>query len=188
MIDTKAYRSTMGMCFGWRGLMNALVVLSVRRTDPMRTTYVTHEWEDQMFNVDRMAAAMRDARSRFRVTAVMGYHGGRDDEKIFRTMSVRLGMHVEPAPHDVIPQIQLLIDDFRTGRLKARVDSLVARDAKGAIWQEETPGQTGILAALRCAHWVAQQYRPLKSAAVLSPEGKTYANQRERRRRLENPF
>lgn len=191
-IDPKLYRSTMGVSLGLRGkLSSAIVVLSCRRNDPARTLYDVHEWEqpaDQL-NIDQVAAALADARKKFHTVMCVGYYGGsRDDDKVYGVLSIRLGMHIEPAPHDPIAPTQLLVDDFRTGRLKAHADSLVARDAKAAIWRSGTPDQTGILAALRCAHWGAQQYRVIRPVETLTPAQKSEKNRRERQRRLGSPY
>jgi hypothetical protein len=189
VLDPKPYRSTMGLCLGMRGgLASAIVVVSVKRTDPARTLFVTHEWEDPHLNLDVIAAALLHARTTFHTVLTIGYYGGRDDEKIFSTLSVRLGQHIEPAPHDNTAPTQILIDDFRVGRLKARPDSLVVRDAKAAIWRDGVPDQTGIIAALRCAHWAAQQYRVVGGKTQITGEEKTAALAKERKRRMENPF
>lgn len=184
----RQYRTTLGLCLGLRGkLSTAIVVIACRRTDPERKLYVVHEFEREEFNADETADALKVARQLHRPVCAYGYYGGRDDEKVFAVLSVRLGMHLEPMPGDSTAPMQLLIDDFRQGRLKARDDSMVVRDAKGAIWRDGVPDQTGILAALRAAHWGAQQYRQrLKKTPTVHE--KTMAAQKERRRRQENPF
>lgn len=186
-IDPRApMRSTTGICFGLRGkLTTAIVVLSCRRDDPSRTLFVSHEWEQAHLDIDALALELRHVRETLRPVLTVGYYGGRDDEKVFKVFSVRLGQHIEPAPGDAIAPTQLLIDDVRTGKLKARPGALVLRDAKLAIWRDGTPDQTGIIAALRCASWGAQQYRqkPPRTA-----EQKNAAALKEQRRRMSNPF
>jgi len=184
--DNAAYRSTMGVCLGLRGgLNNALVVVSTHRNDPKRTCYVAHEWEESAISFDNIEAAIRNARDRFHTRFTFGYYGGRDAEKILRILSIRLGHHIEAAPEDPIAPSQVLIDDFRTGRLKAKPDSMVVRDAQHAIWRNGTPDQTGILAALRCAHWAAQQYRP---KILPTQDQKRAARDKQRKKRMERPF
>lgn len=188
MIDPKVYRSTMGLCLGLRGgLSSAIVVISCRRDDPARTLYVTHEWEQTSLNVDAIAEALSYARKTFHTVFTTGYYGGRDDEKTFKVLSVRLGQHIEPAPGDTIAPMQLLIDDFRSGRLKAKPDSLTVRDASSVIWRDGTPDHTGVMSALRCAHWSAQQYRQ-RLKKPTAPGDKVSAITKERIQRKERPF
>lgn len=189
MIKLPALRSTMGLCLGLRpGLSSAIVVVSVKRTDAARVHYVTHEWEEKILNVDNIAAALEVAQKAFHPVLTVGYYGGRDDEEIFKTLSIRLGRHVKPAPHDETAPMSLLIDDFRSGRLKAKGDSLVVRDTKTALWRNDTPDETGVLAALRCAHWAAQQYRAPRLKPKPTQEERDTMVASTRRRRLENPF
>lgn len=182
------YRTTLGLCLGLRGkLSTAIVVIACNRTDPERKLFVVHEFEREEFSADETAEALKVARHLHRPVCAYGYYGGRDDEKIFATLSVRLGMHLAPMPGDSTAPMQLLIDDFRQGRMKVLDDSLVVRDVKQAIWRDGVPDQTGILAALRAAHWGAQQYR--QRLKMPPTEGqKVLAAAKDRKRRLESPF
>lgn len=188
MTDARAYRSTMGLCLGLRGgLSSAIVVLTCRRDDPARRLYVTREWEQPKLDVDGIAAELKAARADHHAVLTVGYYGGRDDDHVFSVLSVRLGQHIEPAPSDQIAPTQLLVDDFRTGRIKVRAGGLVERDVKGAIWRAGVPDQTGLIAALRCAHWGAQQYRYRGVKPKLADQ-KDGARMRARIRRQERPF
>jgi len=190
-LDPQKYRATLGLCLGLRGgISSAVVVVACKRADPARTLYVAHEWEQKTLDVDAIAAAIKHARDEYHPVYSVGYYGGRDDEKIFKVLSIRLGQYIEPAPGDPTAPTQLLVDDFRSGRLRARADSLTVRDAKGAIWREGVPDQTGVLAALRCAHWAAQQYRNVEAQrkARVTGEQRTAAMAKERRRRMERPY
>jgi len=168
-------------------LSSAIVVLSTGRSDTARTLYVRHEWEKKAFDVDSIAEALADARQRFAPALTISYYGGRDEDEVFRVLSIRLGHHIKTAPNDPTAPTQMLVNDFRTGRLKARPDSLVARDAKLAIWRDGVPDQTGILAALRCAHWAAAQYRP-KPRPALSVDQQLDRRRAEKQRRMGRPF
>lgn len=193
MIDRMKYRCTAGLCLGVRGGLNsALVVLARDRTDSNGTLYVVSETEfTKALDVEAMAAALKLARDEFHPVMTVGYYGGKDEDEIFKTVSLRLGQHICPSPNDVIVPMQLLVDDFRSGRIKAREDSIVARDVEIAIWHDGTPSHTGILTALRCAHWAAMQYaRAGKQRArpSLTGEEKTAAMNRERIKKMERPF
>lgn len=180
------YRSTMGVSLGLRGLLtSAVVVLSVRRDDPTRTHYVAFEWEEQGAHFDNIAAALAHGRKTFRTRYTFGHSGVREEEKTIKVLSVRLGHWIEPAPVDATAPTTTLIDDFRAGRIRARADSLVARDVQAAMWRDGLPDQTGIIVALRCASWAAQMYRARK---VVTREEKEKAAEVERRRRLERPY
>lgn len=187
--DPKVYRSTMGLCLGMRsGLDSAIVVESARRSDPARTGYVTFEWAIPILDIEQIAATLRETRKAFRTVYTVGFYGGRDDEKVFSTLSVRLNHHIDPAPHDSVAPLKILIDDLRNGRVKVKKDSLVARDAQKTFWREGVPDDTGVLIALRCAHWAAQQYRPKLTKAPRTAEEKTADMEKQRRRRMETPF
>lgn len=179
-------RSTTGVCFGMRGkLASAIVVLSCRRDDPTRRLFVRHEWERAELDFDAMAAELKKIRELYRPALAIGYLGGRDDEKVFKTLSIRLGQNIDPAPGDAVAPTQFLVTDFRSGRLKAKPDSLVVRDVQLAIWRDGTPDQTGIIAALRCADWAQQQYR---QKPALKATEKNAAILRDRNRRMSRPF
>lgn len=179
-------RSTVGIAFGLRGGMNsAIVMLSCRRDDPARTLFVRHEWEQEVLDFDTMAKELETIRKLYRPVLTVGYYGGKDDEKIFRTLSIRLGQHVEPAPADAIAPTQFLVTDFRSGRLRAKPESMVVRDAKAAIWRDGVPDQTGILAALRCADWGQQQFRQKKRKDAAA---RTAEMMKEQRRRISRPY
>lgn len=186
--DPKLYRSTMGVCLGFRfGFSTAIVVLSCRRDDPTRKLYVTYEWEERHCSMDDAAAALAFARKTYHTVLTVGFHGGRDDQNVFQTLSMRLGHYLEPSPQDDIVALKLVIDDMRSGRLKFRPDSLVARDARAAVWRDSSPDQTGVLVALKCAHWGSQKYRQ-RLKPVLTGAQKTAAMARARRRKVEAPF
>lgn len=188
MINQKGYRYTAGIALGLRpGINSAVVVIGCKRDDTARTLYVVHEFERDVFSADTMAEALKVARELYRPVVTVGFYGGRDDEKVFRVLSIRLGQHIQPAPGDTIAPMQLLVDDVRTGRLKVRADSLVARDAKAAIWRDGVPSSTGILTALQCAHWGAQQYKQLHKP-VTTLQSRLTQSRKERTRKQENPF
>ena len=186
-IFRESYRCTMGLCLGHSKLTTAIVVVACRRTDPARPLFCVWEWESPVLDFDEVARQLKIARAEYRPVLTVGYQGGRDDEEVFKVVSVRLGQHVEPAPGDQVMPTQFLIDDFRCGRMKLKPGGIVERDVKAAIWRDGTPDQTGPIAALRCADWAAQKYRQRDRKARTADE-KNGAALKERARKMQFPY
>jgi hypothetical protein len=183
------WRSTMGLALGVRGGMaSSIVVMSWKREDITRELYAVYEWEDASLNLDRIAAALKFARETYHPLITVGYHGGREDEKVFETLSIRLGQYVQQMPGDQVVPTKTMAADFECGRLKVPEGGLCARDLPNVIWRDGVPGQTGPIASLRCAYWGALQWRIKKAMPRKSPEMEAVERRSEARRRVARPY
>jgi hypothetical protein len=183
------WRSTMGLVLGVRGGMtSSIVAVAWRRDDISRALYAVHEWEIAGLNLDAIAAELKHVREMHHPVITVGYHGGREDEKVFEALSIRLGQYVQQMPGDQVVPTKTMAADFECGRLKAPEGGLCARDLPNVIWRDGVPGQTGPIAALRCAYWGALQWRIKKAMPRKSPEMEAVERRSEARRRAARPY
>lgn len=110
------WRHAVGIDIGFQD-RDAIVVVAWRRDDPERRLYVRHQWQANHQDVDMLHDVVKEVLSTYRVSIIVGDHGGHGATKVLKTLEARLGVMIQIKPIDVMVSVGLVNDDLRTGRL-----------------------------------------------------------------------
>lgn len=162
------WRHSLGIDIGFQD-RDALVVLAWRTDDPEHRLYVRHTWQANHQDVDQLSDVVRSVLKEYRISAIVGDHGGHGAVKVMKTLEARLRILIQTKPTDVMVSVGLVNDDLRTGRLLLPKDSELGSDLARVVRSvnprtkrveiNKTGYHSDLSEALRYAHAAARHYR-----------------------------
>jgi hypothetical protein len=189
------WRHAMGIDIGFED-QDAIEVVAWDAEDATRSLYERFSWASNHNDVDALHDKVKEALSMFRVSAIVGDHGGHGATKVLKTLEQRLGVPILAKPGDVMVSVGFVNDDLRSGRcrlmraqpLAAEIGKVTRTVKNGRVVINKKGFHSDRSEALRYAHSAALHYRSKAPPPEPTREEMRDRRWQQQRREERNPW